>query len=65
MKELDVLLECFLQRERVALDSGSWPEFEDLLRREDDLLWDWVQNPACAEAAPFRRLLEEIRDGRR
>jgi len=33
MKELDLLLESFLERNQQALESGSWPEFEALLHK--------------------------------
>jgi antitoxin CptB len=62
MKELDLLLERFIETEHAALREGAWPEFEELLGVEDDLLWDWMQNPRQAQAAPYRRLLEQIRD---
>jgi antitoxin CptB len=64
MKELDVLLERFLAQQENALADGRWPELEALLDTEDDLLWDWLQNPGAETAAPFRALLECIRDGR-
>lgn len=63
MKELDVLLERFLARQHRPLAAGRWPELEALLATEDDLLWDWLQNPAAARAAPYRSLLERIRNG--
>lgn len=64
MKELDVLLEQFLVQQQDALARGRWPELEHLLDTEDDLLWDWLQNPRLQTAAPYRELLECIRDGR-
>ena len=63
MKELDVLLERFLERERGPLAAGRWPELELLLETEDDVLWQWLQDPAAVNAAPYRRLLEQIRHG--
>ncbi len=61
MKELDILLERFVDREQAALAAGAWPELEVLLDAEDDLLWDMLQNPALPRAAPHVRLLESIR----
>ena len=58
MKELDLLLERFIERHGEALTDGHWPELETLLETEDDLLWDWLQNPAAPRAEPFRKLLE-------
>jgi succinate dehydrogenase flavin-adding protein (antitoxin of CptAB toxin-antitoxin module) len=63
MKELDVLLERFLECERQPLAAGRWPELEVLLESEDDVLWHWLQHPADVAAAPYRRLLEQIRHG--
>ena len=63
MKELDVLLERFLERERAPLAAGRWAELEILLETEDDVLWRWLQDPAAVDAAPYRRLLEQIRHG--
>jgi succinate dehydrogenase flavin-adding protein (antitoxin of CptAB toxin-antitoxin module) len=63
MKELDVLLERFLASQRQSLAAGRWPELEGLLEAEDDLLWNWLQDPAAERAAPYRSLLERIRDG--
>ena len=63
MKELDVLLESFLERERAPLAAGRWAELETLLETEDDVLWRWLQDPGAVDAAPYRRLLEQIRHG--
>jgi succinate dehydrogenase flavin-adding protein (antitoxin of CptAB toxin-antitoxin module) len=65
MKELDILLESFMQQNQHALRDGSWPELEALLQNEDDVLWDWLQQPASPEAVIYRGVLEEIRHGRR
>jgi len=43
MKELDVLMEAFLECQATALGEGAWPELEPLLDEEDDRLWDWLQ----------------------
>ena len=64
MKELDILLENFLDQHLHELNEGCWPEFESLLQQEDDRLWDWVQQPACEPASAYRAVLEEIRGGR-
>ena len=42
MKELDVLLEAFFARQAESLHAGEWPELEDLLSQEDDVLFDWI-----------------------
>jgi succinate dehydrogenase flavin-adding protein (antitoxin of CptAB toxin-antitoxin module) len=61
MKELDILLERFVLEHESELSAQRWPEFEHLLRAEDDVLWDWLQNPGRPDAADFQSLLEAIR----
>jgi succinate dehydrogenase flavin-adding protein (antitoxin of CptAB toxin-antitoxin module) len=63
MKELDVLLESFLEQNQQALESGSWPEFEALLSKEDDVFWTWIQYPDHRYAVIYRDVLERIRHG--
>ena len=61
MKELDLLLEQFVHNHRKDLENGYRPEFEELLRLEDDILWDYLQNPDRHAATRYRSLLDEIR----
>lgn len=61
MKELDILLDGFITQETDALNRGEWPEFETLLSTEDDVLWDWMQNPEDAQPASLRPIIHEIR----
>ena len=61
MKELDILLERFIEDHEAALSGGAWPELEQLLETEDDVLWDWFQDPSKPGAAEFRSLLKQIR----
>ena len=63
MKELDLLLESFLEQNKQALSGGSWPEFEALLQNEDDVFWTWVQRPDHLDAVAYRDILERIRHG--
>ena len=42
MKELDVLFEAFFEQQAESLAAGEWPELEELLAREDDVLFDWI-----------------------
>ena len=62
MKELDLLLGRFVDRQQTALAAGAWPQLESMLAAEDDLLWDWLQDPASAADSAFHGLLESIRD---
>lgn len=63
MKELDVLLEAFVARRQAALERGEYPEMEDLLATEDDLLWDWIQQPRTCPPERFAPLISELRRG--
>jgi succinate dehydrogenase flavin-adding protein (antitoxin of CptAB toxin-antitoxin module) len=60
MKELDVLLDSFLRSQELALERGEWPGLESLLALEDDVLWDYLQAPACAPER-FAGLIDGIR----
>lgn len=62
MKELDVLLERFIQHNGQALQTGDWPEFESLLAQEDDLLWDWFQGREEPDSPALIDLIHIIRD---
>lgn len=64
MKELDVLLEAFLEKHHDALVQGAYPELEDLLASEDDLLWDWLQLRKPAPKREWSSLVALIRDER-
>ena len=61
MKELDILLERFIDINQATLADGSWPQLEALLQTEDDVLWDWFQD---SSNSPYQELLEQIRRGR-
>lgn len=63
MKELDVLLGRFLERQEFRLARGDWPELEALLDTEDDQLWEWMRNPSASGSEPYRQLLESICHG--
>jgi len=42
MKELDMLFEAFFAKQAESLAAGGWPQLEDLLTQEDDVLFDWI-----------------------
>ena len=64
MKELDVLLEAFLENHHDALVQGAFPELEALLASEDDLLWDWLQLRKPAPERDWNELVALIRGER-
>jgi len=52
MKELDVLFEAFFAQQAESLIAGGWPQLDELLTQEDDVLFDWISGrnlPANAE----------------
>lgn len=62
MKELDILLEQFVGQNADAITRGEWPELEEMLSSEDDLLWDWIQDPGTALNPAYRDILKQIRN---
>jgi len=42
LKELDVLFEAFFIKQAESLLAGGWPQLEEVLAQEDDLLLDWI-----------------------
>jgi succinate dehydrogenase flavin-adding protein (antitoxin of CptAB toxin-antitoxin module) len=63
MKELDVLLEAFLERHCAALEQGGFPELESLLASEDDVLWAWIQQAPESMPQHFKPLISALRRG--
>ena len=61
MKELDVLLEAFLQNHQAELENGSFPELEEFLASEDDLLWDTLQGRSVPPDPGWAALADLIR----
>ncbi len=65
MKELDLLLEPYLSGNEAALRAGAWPELEELLSCEDDLLWDWLRGATEPDDDNLALLVASIRDASR
>jgi antitoxin CptB len=63
MKELDILLERFVTENEASLAAGAWPELESLLETEDDVLWDWFQDPAKQAKGRYGDLLKNVSRG--
>lgn len=61
MKELDVMLEAFLESHRQALQQGDYPDLEAFLAAEDDQLWDWMQRRQSPPHPQWRELVALIR----
>lgn len=60
MRELEILIENFLEREAETLAAGEWPQLESFLDSEDDVLWDWVQGRAAPAEAFDRALVSAL-----
>jgi len=61
MKELDLLLSNFLERQHDDLLTGAWPQFEAFLDEDHNLVSDWLQGRAVPERFDYRELLDSIR----
>jgi len=60
MKELDVLLEFFFEDQAELLSAGGWPELEDFLKQEDDVLFDWVSGRNLPSDPAVLNLIETL-----
>jgi antitoxin CptB len=61
MKELDVLFEAFFEQHAESLLAGGWPQLDELLTQEDDVLFDWISGrnlPANAETLVLIKTLK-------
>ena len=62
MKELDVLLEAFLEKQAGQLSVGAWPELEELLTLEDDVLFDWVSGRDLPSDPAVLKLIDSLKN---
>nr|WP_282571229.1 succinate dehydrogenase assembly factor 2 [Methylonatrum kenyense] len=62
MKELDLLLERFLEHGYAESSEVEKDAFEALLARQDDELWDWFYQGREPDDAALQRLVQRIRD---
>jgi succinate dehydrogenase flavin-adding protein (antitoxin of CptAB toxin-antitoxin module) len=62
MKELDVLFEAFFDQQAESLLAGDWPELEELLEQEDDVLFNWISGRNLPEDPELLRLLKTLTD---
>ena len=60
MRELDVLLERWLEQCWESADSRQRRAFERLLGCEDDLLWSWLTGRARSEDTELSALVERM-----
>ena len=60
MKELDVLFEAFFAQQTETLLAGGWPQLENLLAQEDDVLFDWISGRDLPTDPAMLKLLHVI-----
>lgn len=63
MKELDVLLEAFFSNQTEVLLDGGWPQLDELLRQEDDVLLDWISGRNLPNDPEFTLLIDTLTHG--
>jgi len=62
LKELDVLFEAFFTHQADALAAGRWPQLEDLLAQEDDVLFDWISGRDLPSDPDVLNLIDTLRN---
>lgn len=61
MREMDMLLERWLDRHYSQADATERARFVQLLQTEDDLLWQWIMEKDLPEDDALASLLHQIR----
>ena len=60
MKELDLLFEAFFEQQVESLLAGGWPQLEELLSQEDDVLFDWISGRNLPADPDVLRLIDTL-----
>jgi len=61
MREMDMLLERWLDAHFAGADHELRRQFAELLQTEDDLLWSWIMEKNVPADASLTHLLAQIR----
>lgn len=64
MKELDVVLERYLDRRYAAADDDERGAFRRLLDADDPVLWDWISGAMPVSDASLEQIVALVRDCR-
>jgi succinate dehydrogenase flavin-adding protein (antitoxin of CptAB toxin-antitoxin module) len=56
-----VLFEAFLEKQAKQLSEGTWPELEELLTLEDDVLFDWISGRDLPSDPAVLKLLDLLK----
>ena len=60
MKELDVLFELFFEEQAEAVSGDGWPQLEEFLKQEDDVLFDWISGRNLPSDPAVLKLIETL-----
>lgn len=60
MKELDVLFELFFEEQAQIMSEGGWPQLEEFLKQEDDVLFDWISGRNLPSDPAVLKLIETL-----
>ena len=61
MRELDQLLEQWLNVRFAQADASTQRAFAELLEEQDPQLWDWFSGRAAPPRSDWQRIVDEIR----
>ena len=61
MRELDQLLERYLDTRYAGATEPDKAAFAELLERQDPELWDWLSGVGVAPVAAWQRIVDEMR----
>jgi antitoxin CptB len=65
MLELDLLLNCFLDRAYPGLERQQQADFVRLLGYEDQIIYDWLMGHSVPADSALKRLVGHIRQAMR
>ena len=61
MRELDQLLEWYLDVRYANVEASTKSAFAELLDRQDPELWSWLTGSTIAPVAAWKQIIDEIR----
>ncbi len=61
MRELDQLLEWYLDQRYPQVDNASKDAFSALLEQQDPELWNWLSGRDTPPVVAWQRIVDEIR----
>ena len=61
MRELDQLLEWYLDARYAAADNSKQSAFAEMLEQQDPELWSWLSGASIAPVTAWKQIVDEIR----